>query len=715
MKTKLLFLIMTVSVIFNVELSNAQWNWVWRNPQPTGNAIFDVWPFSTTEYLAVGGGGLIMRSTDAGLTWTTIGSGVPNYLYAVYFADANNGWICGQDGVVLRTTDHGATWGVTQTGAGSLWDICFWGTSTGWACGDNGMIIKTTDGGTSWDSKNSGTTEWLTSICFTSATEGYIAGAGGTILKTVNGGSIWGSKTTNTTNDLHTIFEVGSVMYSFGLSGTVIKSNDGGSTWPSASSGLLGDIRYACAVDANNMWVVGQGNVVSKTTDGGATWNSKNPWIGGNPDNGPTITGDFYCAYFSSSTTGIVCGSNGVIYRTTDDGATWTSRSISFTGKDAVDITFSDSQRGFFLVNPNDATSNSLFRTTDGGASWSEVSNTNPVNFVRIFSGGSGIRYAGDTRGLETTTDYGATWASNGGSAPAGSSYPKFEFANTSVGWSGSFTSPFSYKTTDGGKNWTTVTRPYVDVIGGYSVPDANTIWIAEWSDGVNIILSTDGGATWANPAGSVSGNRTCVFAFDASKAWVGSSNGKIYKTTNGAGSFTEVDPMMGGNAVSDVKFLTADTGFVVGAAGNFSVTYDGGASWTPGNNGTDWTKIGVASHRDILFVGKLGTVLQGMYGPATGVSISGKTNPEAFALSQNFPNPFNPSTAISFDIPSKSFVTLKIFDLLGREVATIVSEEMTPGHYQRMWDASRMPSGIYFCRLQSGSFTETRKLVVLK
>jgi hypothetical protein len=85
------------------------------------------------------------------------------------------------------------------------------------------------------------------------------------------------------------------------------------------------------------------------------------------------------------------------------------------------------------------------------------------------------------------------------------------------------------------------------------------------------------------------------------------------------------------------------------------------------------------------------------------------------YTLFQNYPNPFNPTTTISFSLPSKSFVTLKMFDVLGKEVASIVSEEMSQGSYSMQWNASNMPSGVYFYRLQAGSFTETRKLVLLR
>jgi len=89
--------------------------------------------------------------------------------------------------------------------------------------------------------------------------------------------------------------------------------------------------------------------------------------------------------------------------------------------------------------------------------------------------------------------------------------------------------------------------------------------------------------------------------------------------------------------------------------------------------------------------------------------------SPTTFNLEQNYPNPFNPFTNISFSLPSKSLVSLKVFDLLGREVTTIISEILPAGNYTRQWNAINMSSGVYFYRLHAGSFSETRKLVLLR
>lgn len=88
---------------------------------------------------------------------------------------------------------------------------------------------------------------------------------------------------------------------------------------------------------------------------------------------------------------------------------------------------------------------------------------------------------------------------------------------------------------------------------------------------------------------------------------------------------------------------------------------------------------------------------------------------PTVFALYPNYPNPFNPTTTIKFSIPNPQFVTLKVFDILGREVTTLVNEEKLPGNYEIQFDGSNLPSGVYFYRLQAGSFSDTKKFILLK
>jgi hypothetical protein len=98
---------------------------------------------------------------------------------------------------------------------------------------------------------------------------------------------------------------------------------------------------------------------------------------------------------------------------------------------------------------------------------------------------------------------------------------------------------------------------------------------------------------------------------------------------------------------------------------------------------------------------------------------VNGITNnistPKSFVLSQNYPNPFNPTTVIQYEIPKSAMVTLKVYDILGREVKTLVNQYENSGNYSINFNASNLSSGVYFYQLRSGSYIVTKKMVLLK
>jgi hypothetical protein len=148
----------------------------------------------------------------------------------------------------------------------------------------------------------------------------------------------------------------------------------------------------------------------------------------------------------------------------------------------------------------------------------------------------------------------------------------------------------------------------------------------------------------------------------------------------------------------------------------NFSL--NGGTTWTNENSSSP-------SARTLLVVGPnlfaggysvVGSVYRRPLSEMlTRVENKSKQTLSTFFLNQNYPNPFNPSTTISFTIPSRSLVTLKVFDLLGKEVTTIFSKEISAGNHSTQWNASNIASGVYFYRLQSGSFVDIKKLLLLR
>jgi len=106
---------------------------------------------------------------------------------------------------------------------------------------------------------------------------------------------------------------------------------------------------------------------------------------------------------------------------------------------------------------------------------------------------------------------------------------------------------------------------------------------------------------------------------------------------------------------------------------------------------------------------------------PPIGIEPNSNQVPVKFELYQNYPNPFNPKTIIKFDISSPSppskgdLVVLRVYDVLGREVATLVNEELKPGTYEIEWDATNFPSGVYYYTLTAGGFFQSRKMVLIK
>jgi 1,4-alpha-glucan branching enzyme len=119
---------------------------------------------------------------------------------------------------------------------------------------------------------------------------------------------------------------------------------------------------------------------------------------------------------------------------------------------------------------------------------------------------------------------------------------------------------------------------------------------------------------------------------------------------------------------------------------------------------------INLAPYTAIVYSNKSDVEL----GIVTGVEDGNPSVPVVFGLSQNYPNPFNPSTRIAFDLPAASPVSLRIYDMLGREVATLVDDSRPAGHYDVVWNADRVASGVYLCRLTAGGFSEVRKMMVM-
>ena len=192
---------------------------------------------------------------------------------------------------------------------------------------------------------------------------------------------------------------------------------------------------------------------------------------------------------------------------------------------------------------------------------------------------------------------------------------------------------------------------------------------------------------------------------------------GTILCTTNGGANWI-VQTSGTTNSLSGVYFTDMNTGIAVGDTGTILRTTNGGASWITQTSGTTKDLFGVSftDANNGTAVGRDGTILRTTNGGATFVEEEEMDEmPTEFLLFRNYPNPFNPSTSIQYAVSSRQFVTLKVYDILGNEIETLVNEEKSTGTYEITWYAENLPSGVYFYKMTGGNYSETKKMLLLK
>jgi hypothetical protein len=143
----------------------------------------------------------------------------------------------------------------------------------------------------------------------------------------------------------------------------------------------------------------------------------------------------------------------------------------------------------------------------------------------------------------------------------------------------------------------------------------------------------------------------------------------------------------------------------------------NGGVNWTLQSSGTtpNLRSICFVNAQTGWAVGDLGKILKTTTGGITAVQPLSSEIPEQFSLSQNYPNPFNPTTKLRFEISELRFVKLEIYDILGREITTLVNEELHPGTYEVEFDGSNYPSGVYYYKLITDDYSNAKKMILLR
>ncbi|MCW8818113.1 MAG: YCF48-related protein, partial [Ignavibacteriaceae bacterium] len=288
-------------------------------------------------------------------------------------------------------------------------------------------------------------------------------------------------------------------------------------------------------------------------------------------------------------------------------------------------------------------------------------------------------------------------------------------FTSSNVGFiSGSSNAIF--RTTNAGQNWELKTTPVSGYMNSLYFVD-NNIGFAVGTSG-KVMNTTDGGLTWlVLPLNSQSDLNDVSF-IDANVGCIVGASGIIYRTTDGGTNWENISfaPI---SELQSIQFKDDGIGLAVGFGGAVARTTDEGSTWSvqqftrinflglhfPGND----TGYVVGSSGSILKTIDGGTLVSGIKPGNEQLTVND------FTLSQNYPNPFNPITNIEFRIVNSGFVSLKVYDILGNEVASLVNEELTTGEYKVEFNGKGLSSGIYFYQLKTNNFIETRKMVMLK
>jgi Secretion system C-terminal sorting domain len=204
---------------------------------------------------------------------------------------------------------------------------------------------------------------------------------------------------------------------------------------------------------------------------------------------------------------------------------------------------------------------------------------------------------------------------------------------------------------------------------------------------------------------------------------WLGSPSAppgipNIYKTTNGGINWLSSIYM--GDEVNSIYFIDRNKGWAACHNSIILATTNSGLNWTHQSIyqfGTNYHSIYFADSLTGWVVGDSGRILKTTTGGIlTNFTNSNSEIPDRYSLSQNYPNPFNPLTHLEFGISNLGFVSLKVFDVLGNEVATLVNEKKNPGSYEVEFDGSNLSSGIYFYRLEvDENIIDTKRMVLLK
>lgn len=375
--------------------------------------------------------------------------------------------------------------------------------------------------------------------------------------------------------------------------------------------------------------------------------------------------------------------------------------------EDVGAICFLDSNIGF-AGSGFSASIKKIMKTTDSGNSWNDLLVTNNA-ITRIYFYNYSLGLAiGENGTLYKTTDSGGNWIL----FPLGETetFRGIYFYNEQKGW-GCIGADKIIRTTDGGNNWISSFTP--GAVANYDIEFVNELIGFTVGVYARMYTSTDGGAAWNEVTAPLAASMFDIEFFDQSNGIIVGGSG-VARTTDGGNMWSQI-LNTGGTQLNSVCTSGNKFAWAVGQD-KIYYTSNSGDTWTS-QSFTPYSYLQQVSCADSVNVWVLGD--RKLYRTSTGgvtiVNDEVTLIPEGFLLSQNYPNPFNPTTTITYEIPERGYVILKVYDILGREVTTLVNEEKPAGIYEVQFIGNELTSGIYFYQINAGEYSETKKMILLR
>jgi photosystem II stability/assembly factor-like uncharacterized protein len=657
----------------------------------------------------------IFTTTDAGLTWQKkYDYSEQTGLLSVFVNNDGKGWAVGYSGVMYTTDDNGSTWSQILSGNNSLYYAGDWITSVfmvddslGWAAGYRKgiwfypIILKTTTGGKIWKTNSEFGNSFdkaATDIFFLNENTGWISFYDRCSYKTTDAGVSWNTTQLSASEKYFINQDIGWAAYEpLG----VFKSSDGGANWVQKSSVSMQSIYFS---DLNNGWAVGDGGNILKSTDQGETWIPKTSGI----------TSNLNSVNFYDSNIGICAGKSGTVLLSTNGGEDWASLNAG-TNASLYSVVLTNSTTAWLV-----GAGGKILNTTDLGSSWVThngitESNLSSVQFINENTGwiagdNNIIKYFDEPVSL--ANHFNPVWSGNGymvmsiyvtgaeliggGNLEAGDEIGVFDGENC-VGF---------VKLTE-------------------TIPPAEQ---------VQIVASTDDPST-PQVDGFINGNTISYKFWLSGISLEVSEYTAIY--TSGDGIFMS----LGSATVEFANVLPVELISFTAVLYDNKVTLNWKTATEANNYGfdierssdkEDWIQLGFVegigtseSPVSYTFIDNNLYSSSGFYYRLKQTDNNGKFEyssvlkvdvvPKEYSLSQNYPNPFNPSTKIRYQIPNQSKVVIKLYDILGGEVTTLLNEEKEPGLYELQIDGQNLSSGTYIYRITAGSFVDTKKMILLR